>query len=271
MSDNSTSAQSAWARVDTTVPHSARVWDFLLGGKNNFAVDREVGQILLATFPDFAMVARLQREFLIRAVTYLVSEAGIRQFLDIGTGLPTADNTHEVAQRLAPESRIVYVDNDPIVLVHARALLTSTPSGATDYLDADVRHPEMILDGAAKTLDFTKPIAVMMLSIAGQVTDDAGPKTLIDQLMQPLVPGSCLALSDGTNTNPALVQAVNGYNRTAANTYQLRSPGQIAKFFTGLELVDPGVVPTPQWRPAPDRWEEASTVVSAVCGVARKP
>ncbi|RBQ16319.1 SAM-dependent methyltransferase [Spongiactinospora rosea] len=271
MTDPANAAESAWERVDTTVPHSARVWNFLLGGKNHFAADREVGERLLTMFPDFAMVARLQREFLRRAVRYLVTEAGVRQFLDLGTGLPTAENTHEVAQSLAPESRVVYVDNDPIVLVHARALLTSTPPGATDYLDADVRDPQEILAGAAKTLDFREPVAVMMLSIAGQVTDKDGPQEIIDTLLAPLVPGSYLALSDGVNTNPALVEAVRGYNRTAANTYQLRSPARLAEFFTGLELVEPGVVPTPEWRPDPDRWDPPFPVVSAVCGVARKP
>ncbi|WP_336213986.1 SAM-dependent methyltransferase [Nonomuraea sp. LPB2021202275-12-8] len=270
MSD-SNAAESAWARVDTTVPHSARVWDFLLGGKDHFAVDRAAGETLLRLFPDFAMVARLQREFLIRSVRYLVSEVGIRQFLDIGTGLPTANNTHEVAQSIAPESRVVYVDNDPIVLVHARALLTGAAPGATDYIDADVHHPDVILRGAAKTLDFSQPVAVMMLSIAGQLVDEDNPKDIIDQLMDPLVPGSYLVLSDGTNTNPALIEAVASYNKSAANTYQLRSPERISEFFAGLEPVEPGVVPTPEWRPAPDRWDEPPAVVSAVCGVARKP
>ncbi|MEV0390137.1 SAM-dependent methyltransferase [Nonomuraea sp. NPDC050643] len=268
MRDNDPAA--ALARIDTTVPHSARVWNFLLDGKDNFQVDREAGETLLRLFPDFAMVARLQREFLIRAVRYLVREAGIRQFLDIGTGLPTANNTHEVAQGLAPESRVVYVDNDPIVLVHARALLTSSPEGATDYIEADVRRPDLILQGAAKTLDLTRPVAVMMLSIVGQVTDEDDPRGIISQLLEPLVPGSHLALSDGTNTNPALMEAVNGYNKNAANTYQLRGPERIAGFFAGLELVHPGVVPTPEWRPDPDRWDEPRNVVSAVCGVARK-
>lgn len=270
MTDKGETASKAWGRVDTTIPHSARVWDFLLGGKDNFTVDREVGQTMLRVFPDFAMVARLQREFLRRAVSYLVTEAGVRQFLDIGTGLPTANNTHEVAQRLAPETHVVYVDNDPIVLVHARALLTSSIPGGTAYIEADVRNPEGILNGAAQTLDFSQPVAVMMLSIAGQVTDADDPKSIIDRLLAPLAPGSYLALSDGTNTNPALVQAVSTYNKTAANTYQLRSPDQLAALFEGLELVEPGVVPTPQWRPDPDRWDEPATVVSAVCGLARK-
>ncbi|MDF2706066.1 SAM-dependent methyltransferase [Nonomuraea muscovyensis] len=263
------SARSAWDRVDTTKPHSARVWDYLLGGKNNYAVDKEAGDTILRVFPAFAQVARLQRQFLIRAVRFLAGEVGIRQFLDIGTGLPTANNTHEVAQSVAPESRIVYVDNDPLVLVHARALLTSTPEGATDYIDADVRDPDRILEGAAATLDLTRPVALTMLSIAGQVPDAEDPKGLVQRLLAPLPAGSYLALSDGTDTNPALVAAVDSYNSRAAYPYHLRSPEAIASFFEGLELVEPGVVPTPRWRPAPgDR--DASDPVSAVCGVAVK-
>ncbi|WP_113700329.1 SAM-dependent methyltransferase [Nonomuraea lactucae] len=262
-------ARSAWDRVDTTKPHSARVWDYLLGGKNNYAVDKEAGDTILRVFPAFAQVARLQRQFLKRAVTFLAGEAGIRQFLDIGTGLPTANNTHEVAQSVAPDSRIVYVDNDPLVLVHARALLTSTPEGATDYIDADVRDPERILDGAAKTLDLTRPVGLTMLSIAGQVSDADDPKGIIQRLLAPLPPGSYLALSDGTNTNPALVAAVESYNSRAAYPYHLRDPEAIASFFEGLEPVEPGVVPTPQWRPGPEGWDP-SDQVSAVCGVALK-
>jgi hypothetical protein len=271
MSDDSPAAQSAWERIDTTIPHSARVWNYLLGGKDHFAPDREAGELLLRTFPDFAEVARLQREFLIRAVTYLVEEVGVRQFLDIGTGLPTANNIHEVAQRTAPETRVVYVDNDPIVLVHARALLTSTEPGVTAYIDADVRDPEVIIQGAAKTLDFSQPIALVMLSIAGQVPDEDDPWGIVDRLMAALSPGSYLVLSDGTNTNPALMEAVAAYNKAAANSYHLRGPAQMATFFEGLDLVEPGVVPTPQWRRPTDAWDEPSKLVSAVCGVARKP
>ncbi|GGO78493.1 SAM-dependent methyltransferase [Nonomuraea cavernae] len=263
-------AQSAWDRVDTTKPHSARVWDYMLGGKNNYQPDKEAGDTILALFPAFAQVARLQREFLIRSVRFLAGEAGIRQFLDIGTGLPTANNTHEVAQAVAPESRIVYVDNDPLVLVHARALLTSTPEGATDYLDADVRDPETILEGAAKTLDFSRPIGLTMLSIAGQVTDADDPKGIVQRLVDRLPSGSYLALSDGVNTDPALVTAVASYNANAAFPYNLRSPETIATFFEGLELVEPGVVPTPHWRPEGGVINPALPL-SAVCGVGRKP
>jgi hypothetical protein len=271
VSDDIPSGQGAWSRIDTTVPHSARVWNYLLGGKDNFAVDRESGETLLRLFPDFAQVARLQREFLIRAVNYLVSEVGIRQFLDVGTGLPTANNIHEVAQATAPETKVVYVDNDPIVLVHARALLTSAEPGETAYIDADVRDPEVIIAGAAETLDFTQPVALVMLSIVGQVSDLEDPQSIVDKLLAPLASGSYLVLSDGTNTNPALVEAVSGYNKVSANSYHLRSPAQIGTFFEGLEVVEPGIVPTPSWRRLDDAWDEPSPVVSAVCGVARKP
>ncbi|MFI7128138.1 SAM-dependent methyltransferase [Nonomuraea sp. NPDC050153] len=257
-------------RIDRTKPHSARVWNYLLGGTDNYDVDREAGENLLRAFPDFAQVATLQREFLRRAVTYLVTEAGIRQFLDIGSGLPTADNTHEVAQRLAPESRVVYVDNDPLVLVHARALLTGTPEGRTGYVDADVRDPGTILAAAAETLDFSRPIGLMMLSIAGQVPDDGLASGLVRQYVAALPPGSHLALSDGVNANPSLVEAVSAYNERAAFPYTLRSPDRLAGYFEGLELVAPGVVSTPLWRP-PAGAPHQPAVVNAVCGVGRKP
>ena len=176
-------------RLDTTVPHSARIWNYWLGGKDNFAVDRAAGEQFLATFPDIAVIARATRAFMNRAVQYLAGEVGIRQFLDIGTGLPTVDSTHEIAQQIAPESRIVYVNNDPVVLVHAHALLRSTPQGATDYLDADLREPEAIVAGAAKTLDFTQPVAVMLLGIMGHITDDGQAQSIVRQLMDAAAPG----------------------------------------------------------------------------------
>jgi len=163
---------TAGTGIDTTVPHSARIWNYWLGGKDNYAVDREAGDQYKEIFPGIAVVARTSRAFLTRAVRYLAGEAGLRQFLDIGTGLPTADNTHQVAQRVAPESRIVYVDNDPLVLAHARALLTSSPEGSTEYLDADIRNPAAILDAAGGLLDFTQPIALMLMGIMGHFTDE---------------------------------------------------------------------------------------------------
>ncbi|MEU0227500.1 SAM-dependent methyltransferase [Streptomyces sp. NPDC006284] len=257
------------ARLQTDRPHSARVWNYLLGGKDNYPVDSEAGEVILTTFPEFAAVARLQRRFLSRAVRFLAGEAGVRQFLDIGTGLPTADNTHELAQRIAPESRIVYVDNDPLVLVHAQALLTSSDEGACAYIDADVRDPERILAEAAKTLDFSRPVALTMLGIMGQISDAERPAELVSSLLSGLPAGSYLALSDGTNTNEALNTAVRVYNGQSANTYHLRSPQEIATFFTGLDLVEPGVVSTASWRPDSDGSEESTADVS-VCGVAIK-
>ncbi|WP_320780577.1 SAM-dependent methyltransferase [Streptomyces sp. CRN 30] len=257
------------ARLRTDRPHSARVWNYLLGGKDNYPVDSQAGDVILSTFPEFAAVAQVQRRFLARAVRFLAGEAGIRQFLDIGTGLPTADNTHEVAQRIAPESRVVYVDNDPLVLVHAQALLTSSAEGACAYLDADVRDPEHILAEAAKTLDLTRPVALTLLGILGQVSDAERPGELVRTLMAGLPAGSYLALSDGIDTNVALNTAVGAYNGQSANTYHLRSPETIASFFTGLEPVEPGVVSTVTWRPDTGRPQEDTAEVS-VCGVARK-
>ncbi|MFF2327290.1 MULTISPECIES: SAM-dependent methyltransferase [unclassified Streptomyces] len=266
----STSSQSPADRLQTDQPHSARVWNYLLGGKDNYAVDHQMGDMILKAFPDFAAIARLQRSFLSRAVRFLTAEAGIRQFLDIGTGLPTADNTHEVAQRVAPESRIVYVDNDPLVLTHARALLTSTPEGACAYIDADVRDADAILARAAETLDFSRPIGLTMLGIMGQLPDEDNPWALVDRLVAALPAGSYLALSDGTNTSDSLNQAVASYNVNSASSYHLRSPERIADFFHGLELVEPGVVRTSAWRPDPGQNPTDSLQGHAVSGVALK-
>ncbi|WP_406119451.1 SAM-dependent methyltransferase [Streptomyces sp. NBC_00989] len=257
-------------RLQLDRPHSARVWNFLLGGKDNYAADREAGEMIVQMFPDIALLARLQRRFLVRAVRYLAEEAGIRQFLDIGTGLPTVDNTHEVAQRIAPESRIVYVDNDPLVLVHAQALLTSTPEGACAYLDADVRDPEGILEVAAKTLDFSKPIALTMLGILGQIPDSDEPESVVARFLEALPPGSYLALSDGTDTNAALNQAISVYNANSASSYHLRGPERIEAFFAGLEVIEPGIVPTSQWHPEPVDVGRDPSDVDAICGIGRK-
>ncbi|WP_019068297.1 SAM-dependent methyltransferase [Streptomyces hokutonensis] len=258
-------------RLQLDRPHSARVWNFLLGGKDNYAADREAGEMIIKMFPDIALLARLQRGFLVRAVRHLAAEAGIRQFLDIGTGLPTVDNTHEVAQRIAPESRIVYVDNDPLVLVHAQALLTSTPEGACAYVEADVRDPETILEAAARTLDFGKPIALTMLGILGQIPDSDEPERVVARFLDALPPGSYLALTDGTDTNPALNQAISVYNANSASSYYLRSPARVTAFFDGLEPVEPGIVPISRWRPEPvDVGRDPSEVVDTICGIGRK-
>ena len=260
----------ALARLDTGVAHSARVWNYLLGGKDNFAADRQAGEAILQMFPGIAQAARAQRRFLARAVRYLVTEAGIRQFLDVGTGLPAADNTHQVAQRLAAESRTVYVDNDAVVLVHARALLRSAPGGAIDYVEADVRDTGEILSQAARTLDLGQPVGVLMLGILGQLPDAADPAAIVARLMDLLPRGSHLAIADGTNTNLGLTEAVAAYNQNAANPYHLRSQQQIAGFFGELRLLPPGVVSTSRWRPGRQDIGAAQRPADAVCGLGRK-
>ncbi|HEU5027588.1 MAG TPA: SAM-dependent methyltransferase [Spirillospora sp.] len=257
--------------IDTSVPHSARVWNYWLGGKDNYPVDREVGEQVRQVYPGIVDVARHSRAFLGRAVRYLAGEAGVAQFLDIGTGLPTVDNTHEVAQRVNPAGRIVYVDNDPLVLTHARALLSSTPEGACDYISADVREPDAILERAAATLDFGRPVALMMLGILGNVWDDAEAKEIRDRLVGALAPGSFLVLEDGTDkVDPEAAAQAEQTRAEAGDPYKLRSPEQIAAYFDGLELLDPGVVSVSQWRPEPNPWGSPPEV-TAFCGVARKP
>ena len=257
------------SKIDTSVPHSARFWNYFLGGKDNYPADRAVGDQIAKVAPGLVDVARGTREFIIRSVTYLAGEVGIRQFLDIGTGLPTANNTHEVAQRVAPESRIVYVDNDPLVLAHARALLTSSPEGATDYLDADLHDPETILREATRTLDFTKPVALMLMGILGHVKDDEEVRSIIKRLLDAMPAGSYLAQNDGTDTSPEMVAAQDRYNESGALPYYVRSPERIASFFDGLELVPPGVVRVTDWRPEIGPHE----IRHAECfgGVGRKP
>ena len=212
MTDDSSPSQQP-PGLDTSVPHSARVWNYWLGGQDNYPPDRMVGDQVMAMFPDITRLARADRAFLGRAVRYLAGPAGLRQFLDIGTGLPTADNTHQVAQAIAADSRVVYVDNDPLVLAHARALLTSTPEGACDYVDADLRDPAAILAQAARTLDFSQPVALMMLGIVGNLPDASRPESIIRQLMSPLPSGSYLALSDGVNTSATFTEAVRRLQR----------------------------------------------------------
>ncbi|WP_231332977.1 SAM-dependent methyltransferase [Actinomadura graeca] len=261
---------SADPRIDTSVPHSARVWNFLLGGKDNYPVDRQAGERVFQTFPGMVDMARHSRYMLIRVVRYLAGDAGILQFLDIGTGLPTMDNTHEVAQRVAPEARVVYVDNDPLVLVHARALLTSSPEGATDYVEADVRDPDAILAEAARTLDLTRPVALMLMGILGLVDDYDRARAIVARLMAALAPGSYLAVYDGTDTDPAYMEAIRAYNAgSGAVAYTPRSLDDIAGYLDGLEMVEPGVVPVTRWRPDSAPWGSLPEVACAG-GVARK-
>jgi O-methyltransferase involved in polyketide biosynthesis len=237
------------SRIDTTVPHSARVWNYWLGGKDNYAADRAAADEFSGTYPDIVEIARSVRRFLARVVRHVVTDAGIDQFLDVGTGLPTADNTHQVAQRLNPASRIVYVDNDPMVLAHARALLTSRPEGATDYIDADVHDPEAILAAAAHTLDFSRPVALCMLGVLGHVATDGEARSIVRGLVARLPSGSYVALSDGTDVSEARVKAHARYNSSGAVPYNLRSPAGITALFDGLRLLEPGVVPVARWRP----------------------
>ena len=257
--------------INTSVPQSARIWNYWLGGKDNYAVDRAAGEEYARAFPGIMDVARASRQFLTRTIRYLAGEAGIRQFLDVGTGLPTAENTHEVAQRAAPESRIVYVDNDPLVLAHARALLTSTPEGATAYIDADLREPDKILAEAAKTLDFTKPTALILSGVLGHVTSIDEARSIRRLLMDALPSGSYLSLNDGTSVvaGEAFEGAQEDYNESGALPYVLRTPEEIASFFDGLELVEPGVVSCPRWRP--EATPAGPSEVDAFGGVGRKP
>jgi hypothetical protein len=261
--------------LNSGIPHSARVWNYWLGGKDNFPADREVAEQFREAFPGVVDVARASRAFLARAVRYLAGEAGIRQFLDVGTGIPTADNTHEVAQRVAPESRVVYVDNDPIVLAHARALLSGTPEGRTAYIDADLYEPDKILEAAAaETLDFDRPVALMLMGIMGHVGDYDEARSIVRRLLQPLASGSYLALDDGTDIvdKAAVEEAQGAYNESGAIPYHPRSPEQIAGFFEGLELVEPGVVSCPLWRPdQTDAGGGPPAELDAFGGVGRKP
>jgi trans-aconitate methyltransferase len=237
--------------IDISVAHQARVYDYWLGGKDNFAADREAAEKAARTNPEVVAVSRANRAFLGRAVRYLAAEAGIRQFLDIGTGIPSANNTHEVAQGVAPESRIVYVDNDPIVLAHARALLASAPEGETAYLDADARDPDTILARAAGTLDFSQPVAIMVLFIL-QVIED--PYALTSRLLDAVPAGSYLAISiPASDIQPEAQAALT--RRLAEDvpgvTITFRGHAEVARFFDGLELLEPGVVPVNHWRPGP--------------------
>jgi len=258
--------------INTKVPSPARVYDYWLGGKDNFAVDREAAEAFIKVFPGIITGVRMNRAFLGRAVAYLVGE-GVRQFLDIGTGLPTADNTHEVAQRLAPESRVVYVDNDPVVLLHAASLMTSTPEGASDYIQADLREPDKILEGAARTLDFSRPVAVSLLQILQFIPDEADPWRLIRTIMDPMASGSYLVVSQPTLDvmGDTISDAADTYNsRLPDNQTTVRTRAEILRFFDGLELVEPGLVELQQWRPGPGV-KPADNQIPALAGVGKKP
>jgi hypothetical protein len=260
--------------LNIDVPHSARVYDYLLGGKDNFQSDRAAAVEITKDWPNLPKSMRANRNYMARMARHVAAEEGIRQFLDIGTGLPTAPNLHEVVQQVAPESRIVYVDNDPIVLVHARALLTSTPEGSTAYVDADLRNVDAILNAPqfVETLDLSKPIALSLIAILHFITDDQAAHDIVDHLMAPLAPGSLLALSTCTaDSAPEEVnRGVAAYN---ANGIPIKARDKAAseRFFLGLELIDPGVVLVNHWHPDEASLEFDDAHVHMYGGLARKP
>jgi hypothetical protein len=259
------------AEIDTSVAHPARVYDYWLGGKDNFAADREAGDRVLAVTPGLRERVLAGRAFLVRTVRYLATEVGIRQFLDLGTGIPSANNTHEVAQRAAPDSRVVYVDNDPIVLTHARALLAGGPEGSIQYIDGDVRDVTAIVRAAARTLDFTRPTALMLLGVMHLIQDSEGPQEIVASLMGELPSGSYLVLSHpASDIHPGQAEAQRRYNERVSTPQTLRTRAEVSRFFDGLDLVPPGLVYVHAWRPRPDDFVPPNGV-SAYGGVARKP
>jgi hypothetical protein len=257
-------------KIDTSVAHIARVYDYWLGGKDNFAIDREVGQQALQAHPETVLSVQANRRFLARSVGYLAAEEGIRQFLDVGTGLPSANNTHEVAQAAAPDARVVYVDNDPIVLAHARALLTSSPQGETAYLDADIKDVDDILAGAAQVLDFSQPVGVMLVAVLHMLRDEEDPQGVVDRLMAAVPAGSFLVISHLASDvqQEAMAEMGRRLNQAMTQQFTMRSRAQVTAFFDGLTVVDPGVVLTHQWRPGSAA--EAATPGVLWAGAARK-
>jgi hypothetical protein len=252
------------AQLRPEVPHAARIWNYWMGGKDNFAADRAAGDAVAQVYPEIVLMAKHSRQFLIRVVHHLAAEAGIRQFLDIGTGLPTMQNTHQVAQATAPDSRVVYVDNDPLVLVHARALMAQgTGEGRTTHVNADYHDPELILAEARKVLDFSQPIAVMFMGVMGYEPDLKVVASIVDRVMDATVAGSYLVLWDGTNTTPAVVEGAEKLAQSGGVPYILRSPEEIASLFDGLTLVEPGLEQITKWRPDGDaEWLDAYGAVA---------
>ena len=252
-----------------TIASPARVWNYICGGKDHFASDRDTAEKVLAAYPSMPRIAQATRRFLADAVSLLAGPLGVRQFLDIGTGLPLADNTHEVAQRIAPESRTVYVDYDPSVLRHAQALLTSAPEGATDYIQADLRDPETILREAARTLDFSQPVAILLIAVLHFIPDAEGPREIVKRLTDAVAPGSYLAVQHAPSDlrDGEMSELSREYNSAASATISARTRDQVAGFFDGLEMVSPGLVNLPQWWPG----EELGRDVASYVGIGRKP
>ncbi|SEF87625.1 O-Methyltransferase involved in polyketide biosynthesis [Thermomonospora echinospora] len=253
-------------------PHSARIWNYWLGGRDYYPADKEAGDAMARIIPGVVDSARADRAFLGRCVRHLVVERGVRQFLDIGAGLPTAGNTHEIAQRLAPESRVVYMDNDPLVLAHAQSLLIGTPQGAARYVEADLRHPDGVLERAAETLDLTRPVALMLLGVLNHITDDAEAGRLVRHLVEAVPRGSYLAIAHPTDEvrGDVVHEAMWRYMKRGGTPTVARDRTRLARFFEGLELLEPGVVPCAHWRPDPSA-PSASPEFATVCAVARKP
>jgi S-adenosyl methyltransferase len=256
------------AQLQPNVPHAARIWNYWMGGKDNFAADRAAGDAVAQVYPEIVLMAQQSRRFLVRVVRYLAAEAGIRQFLDVGTGLPTMQNTHEVAQQIAPESRVVYVDNDPLVLVHARALLVdTTDEGVTTYVHADYHDPEKILAEAVEALDFREPVAVMFMGVMGYEPALDVVRSIVGRMMNETASGSHLVLWDGTDTAPEVVAGAQKLAESGGVPYILRSPEQLESCFEGLTMVEPGLVQITQWRPDDADVER----IDAYGAVARKP
>lgn len=260
-------------RIDTTVPQNARVWNYWLGGKDNYEVDRQLGDQVAAIVPGIVDVARADRRFLVRVVSHLAGESGIRQFLDIGTGLPTADNTHEVAQRIAPSSRVVYTDNDKMVLIHAQALLVGSSEGSTDYIDADVHDPETILDRAADTLNLSEPVAVLMFGVLNFVAETEEARAIVRRLMAAVPSGSYLAIAHATSDlgGEANAQAMKVWNENSHQPIRTRTREEITRLLDGLDVLDPGLDSVSRWRAEPDATGKMPVQVPAYGVLARKP
>jgi hypothetical protein len=255
--------------IQFDVPHGARIWNYWLGGKDNYPADRQIGDAVSALYPEIVDMAVQSRQFLIRTVRFLAGELGIRQFLDVGTGLPTMQNTHEVAQGVAPEAKVVYVDNDPLVLAHGHALLVNTTDeGVTTYINADYHDPELIIEKVRDVLDFEQPIAVMFMGVFGYVEDTDDAHSIIRRVVEPLPSGSHMALWDATNTSEAVIAGAKA-QADLGSPYELRTVEEIRHWFDGLDVVEPGLVPVTQWRPTPT--EVGREHIDAYGAVARKP
>jgi hypothetical protein len=270
--ERATAGNSQFPDLDTTVANPARVWNYWVGGKDNFAADREAGEQVLTLLPSMPLIARYARRFLLDAVSRLTRDYGVRQFLDVGTGLPTADNTHDVAQQIAPGSRIVYVDNDAVVLTHARALLTSRPEGKTDYIAADLRDVATILAGAEQTLDFSQPVAVLLIAIMHFIPDADDCYGIVSRLMDAMPSGSYLAMCHAASdiNAAAVAEGMGLYNEKSSTPITMRTRAQVTRFFGGLDLAEPGVVPLDEWWPPGEVEPGAVGTLAGYAGIARK-